>query len=116
MTKPPNYDQDPAFEEIIDVLIEKTKQGKIRWEATGKQSIFVSAVKGARTFTVGLVHYVDPDGRQSVDPTLSVADSDGELLFEMQKEEVRPLYSLAKRVALHIDERVSETLDVLHGV
>ena len=104
--RPPNYDA------LIVALIEKTKDGKLDWQETANPDLFIAAVKGKQTFEVDSIS----NGSYVV---LRAKDEEGKQLFQTPSEPVAlggdliKLYSVAQRVAMHLDERVGSSIDLV---
>lgn len=106
------FDQDPDYDSLVKLLIAQTKNEKLRWEPTAKENMYVCAVKGQRTFIlIGSSHET---------AVLQVADPDGTVQFVISDTHDRVslwvLYSLARRQAEKIDEKVHDTLKLLESL
>jgi hypothetical protein len=104
--------QELKFDPIIETLLEKTKEGKLRWQETAEEGTYLAAVKGQRTFAISL------DWNATSGPIrLVVRDVEGKAFLDARFSYANPiareLYDLAGRIALNLDEKVDETLQVL---
>ncbi|HMD99788.1 MAG TPA: hypothetical protein VKM93_20970 [Terriglobia bacterium] len=118
---------DVALKQEIDAnplttaLVEKTKAGRIGWQATANENTFIASVGGDTTLRLTLESVVDfdPYGQpESYDvPVLCLLDSKGKTLWEVHSREVKgglwPLYKLAQRIANKVDEKVEALMEAL---
>ena len=118
LTKDLNYDA------LVDSLLEKSLAGKIQWAETAEEDTFVAAVKGQQTFQVsakfGGVHLRDNELEQDVVTKLKVRGFEGKTIIDCretgQSSSLFELFSVAKRIALRIDERIDESLELLNSL
>jgi hypothetical protein len=132
-------DTEPQYQELIEALIEKTREGKINWEETAQPNTYIAAVKGERTFEIAgklgqfaTVHTggIAGDGYRGKVPLeggmvektiyrLTVKDKDGKEVLSTPDysinsiDSARKLYELAKRLAERVDERIDTTLELI---
>jgi hypothetical protein len=114
-----NLEKQPGYEQIINALVKKTKEGKLRWQETAQERTFLAAVKGQRTFeisqdwvdTTERIRLVirDVDGRPFVEQVFNITGP----RLDAIANEVRNLYECAKRIALDVDEKVDDTVQLL---
>ena len=111
---------DPNVEVLVEKLIEKTREGKLGWEQTAADDVFIAAVKGVQSFQIR---------REAVEPfsgpfrfTLVVKDRDGNAAIEHSEAPIKTAYGagpleqlflIAKRVACRVDEKIEESLQLL---
>jgi hypothetical protein len=137
-----DFEKEPDYEKIIDALIEKTKQGKLRWHETADEHTFLAAVKGQRTFAISQVGAEEESGSTSITPwddaterfQLVIRDVDGQAFVEKTfrvappgsigssgsestysetADKAKDLYETVRRVVLNVDEKVDETVQLL---
>ena len=115
-------DLDPA--PLVQELVEKSKSGKLKWEATADRRAFVVSVGGNTTFRIRLVEGTDYDefGQpQSVQiPVLIMLDEKGNTLWEIRSGDVKAkgpglseLFSMARRIGNKLDERIGSAISAL---
>ena len=115
---------DPNYEILVEKLIEKSLAGKLKWQETAEDDTFVTAVKGRQTFHVsaqfGGLHLRDNEVEQDVVTKLEVHGFEGKIIIDFretgQSSSLFELFSVAKRVALRIDERIDESLELLNSL
>ncbi len=108
----------PDYDKIIDALVEKTKQGKLRWQDTAEESTYLAAVKGQRTFEISCDSDASPPQIRLV-----IRDVDGKAFLDigspyhsptgLATSKLKELYELAGRIALNLDEKADETVQLL---
>jgi hypothetical protein len=130
-----DFENEPDYEKIIDILVEKTKEGKLLWHETAEERTFLAAVKGQRTFQISQVGgeesgststadwddaterfqlvIRDVDGRAFVEKTFRVGPPGSESADSEAADKARSLYELVRRVALDLDEKIDETVQLL---
>lgn len=97
---------------FVDFLVEATRSGKLKWEATADVNEFAAGVKGKykaivaqRTRSSGFETYVDEQ--------LTLRNVDDRELIDINSNEyrsVRDLYELARRNALNVDAALDEIM------
>lgn len=106
------FDQDPDYDALVKMLIAQTRNEKLRWEPTARENMYVCAVKGQKTFIVL--------GGSNETAILQVADPSGKVQFVVNDTGDRislwVLYTLARRQAEKIDEKVHDTLKLLENL
>lgn len=114
----PEQDLDPT--PLVKALIEKTKAGKLKWEATANANLFIASVGGDTTLKVDLetVEEEWPDGSERTDvPILCLLDQKGKTLWKIRPYEVQgglwTLYKLAQRIGNKLDERMAALIEDL---
>jgi hypothetical protein len=103
----PVKELDPT--RLVNVVLEKTKAGKLTWEETAGKNTFIASVGGDTTLEI-------EQGREWDDPdTLRLLDEDGQLLWVIDAPQplIGELLQLARRIALRVDEKVDALLDTL---
>ncbi|OHB68748.1 MAG: hypothetical protein A2V70_01795 [Planctomycetes bacterium RBG_13_63_9] len=104
-----DLDKEPDYNVLLQALIDKTKAGKLRWEETADEDTFVAAVKGQRTFEVS--------GKDAPQFVVAVRDEEGKVFFQTPASSMaRELFLLARRVALHVDEKIDSTMVLLENL
>ena len=97
---------------LLNTILEKTQAGKLKWDDTPDEDIFLASVEG-NTFKVQrkLLHAKDTVHRY----TLSLLDQSGKLVWEIEEPWAltKEVFVLARRVALKVDERVDALIGTL---
>lgn len=109
---------EQRFKEIIDKLISSTKQKKIKWEVTERETEF-KVVLGSSMVTTD--NWLLETGVMCVDLTLWNSNKEvaGRIAFENDEkeekdyEELLVLYTLAKNSYYLVDETFAEILNKL---
>ena len=97
----------PDYQKLFQTLLNKTEAGKLRWEETASEDTFLAAVKGQQSFELRPV-----PGSASIH--LTVRDAAGKVLFEVNEGGAgRELYKFARRLALRIDDKLENSLELL---
>ena len=92
---------------LLNAILEKTKAGKLKWEETADEDVFIASVGGDTTLKV------------SKEPgllvKLSLLSEQGKTVWEVTdlSYELDELFRLARRVALKVDEKVEALLETL---
>ena len=97
-------DLDPT--PLVEALIEKTRAGKLKWEATAAPNTYISSVGGNTTLEIDDDEYL----------TLSLTDSQGKTFMVISTSEapgLRVLARLARRIANKVDERMQALIEVV---
>ena len=97
---------------LLNTLITKTLAGKLKWQETANEAVFLVSVGGNTTLRIrqefnrsaGYYYHV-----------LSLLDENGKLIWEIEEPSVliEQLFVLARRVALKVDERVEALMETL---
>ncbi len=110
----------PDFDVLIEMLLVKTRSGKLDWQPTAGEDTYVAAVKGQRTFEISkeerLQNVMMGAGVASRHPmcTMKVRGPDGELLIETTPSNLSDqLFEVARRLALRVDENIDSTVQLL---
>jgi hypothetical protein len=107
---------------LVKTILEKTRVGKLRWEATAKENVFIASVGGNTTFKIYLDRGEDfnpvTNSFETIEfPVLSLLDEKGKTLWEIRPGHVEggldPLFAMARRVANKLDERMEALIGVL---
>ena len=112
---PTDFERPPDYDALVVALIEKTKVGKLDWQETASPNLFIAAVKGKQTFEVDLVSH----GVPILKVVLRVKDEEGKQIFETPPQDFHvggaldDLFSIARRVAMHLDERIGASIDLV---
>lgn len=106
-----DLDKQPDYDALFDALVEKTKAGKLDWQETAEEGTFVAAVRGEKTFRVTQI----ADGAMIV---LEVVNTDGKVLVNAfsPSPAAKELYSLARRIALRLDENIDAAMQLLDSL
>jgi hypothetical protein len=109
---------DPKALRLFQEVLDKTKADRIRWEPTAKENEFFSVLPSGNVLAVSLWDernsWGDPTGTDAV---LTLAADNQELLLRVTPgvegigiSQMIELYELARRRALHVNDRVDEVL------
>lgn len=106
---------------LVAALIDKTKAGKIKWEATAEESTFIATLGGDTTLRIYLITVEDFDGygnpSSGLIPELRLLGDNGKLLWEISNHRVNgelwPLFQLAQRIGNKLDERMATLMETL---
>ena len=136
--QPLDKELDPT--PLVNAIIEKTKAGRLKWEATANPSTFIASVGGNTTLRIQLettdeVRYeqvgpvsnppnriiipetLDRRVREVQVPVLSLLDDKGRTLWEISNRDVMgnldPLFRLARRMGNKLDERMEALMEVV---
>ena len=114
MSNPTQYEQDPDYDRLVEMLIQKTKDGKIDWQETAVTERYVASIQGVRSLVVERIENGDED-EYSQTLKLSGTDSNGRTLFShfLDTPSTQTLFELARRVATKEDDRLREVVDLL---
>ena len=115
------FDKDLDPSPLVATLIDKTKAGKLKWEPTAAENVFIASVGGGTTLRIYLTTStgIDDNGQpESIQvPELRLLDEKGRLLWEIGAYQVKgglsPLFGLAQRVANKLDERMASLMEAL---
>ena len=112
--------------DILTTLLERTRQNKVSWQTTADESAFVAVLgKASVIIEENTSSYVTLIG-EHVEPgvILRVLDSEGRNLEQLHvgyreggewAEQLRELYSEAKRIALGVDSQLDDLLKELQA-
>ena len=103
--------EDTKAQEFFEGVLSKTRAGRIRWQPTAEDAVYIAAIGGQ--FTLSLWRYEanhglalkDHDGRVL---TTITSDSDG-----IHENDIRDLYETARRQALRVDDKIDQVLGEL---
>ena len=108
------------YRELIDKIIERTNEGKIKWETTSDSLKFLCKI-GDRTVVVySYVYNFNPTGMDLNCISFEILDFFGEKIdgiyvdeSELDFAKMTDLYDMARRNALRIDQTIRDLLDAL---
>ncbi len=99
---------------LVNTILEKTKAGKLKWEATAIGDVFIASLGGNTTLKIKLVTYEGEDYDQ---PELCLLDDKGKTDWEISNSQVKgglwPLFNLARRIGNKVDEKMETLMEVL---
>ena len=109
---------------LLTAILEKTRAGKLKWDETADEDIFLVSVGGNTTLKVQrkLRAQADSINRRLLGAgdavhhyTLSLLDENGKLIWEIEEPWAltKELFVLARRVARKVDERVDALMGTL---
>ncbi len=110
-----NLEKDIDPTPLIDVLVSKTKEGKLKWEPTASEDAFIASAGGDHTLKI----YLDAEEYAPYEefPVLALLDSKGKTLWKvtpaMVKSGLWPLFKLAQRIAHKLDDRIAGLVETL---
>lgn len=115
-------DLDPT--PLVATLVEKTKAGRLKWEPTATENVFIASVGGGTTLRIYLANEQVPDEYGGLDtveaPELRLLDEKGKMLWEILPRQVKgglwPLFRLAQRIANKLDERMASLMETLQNL
>ncbi len=118
-------DLDPT--PLVQELVEKSKSGRLKWEATADRRAFVVSVGGNTTFRIRLVDTTDVDvfGQpENVQiPMLTMLDEKGNTLWEIRSGDIKAkgpvlsdLFTTARRIGNKLDERMGAAISALRDL
>ena len=118
-----NFDEKIAH--LIDVLLEKTVQGKVSWESTANNDTFATALG---LYGISISRYVSRPVIYTVEEReifiLTFLDKNGEL-FDSRVDDsssfndynrLKELFTLARRSANNVDESLDNLLQELQRI
>lgn len=103
----PTKELDPS--RLVSTILDKTKAGKLRWEETADENVFLTSVGGNTTLRIR-----QSDAFMGSD-TISLLDENGKLLWVISDPQplIGELCQLARRIALRVDEKVEAFMETL---
>jgi hypothetical protein len=118
------FDKDLDPTPLVTTLIDKTKAGRLKWEPTAQENVFIASVGGGTTLRIYMTTAQIPDdygGLDTVDvPELRLLDEKGKMLWEIHSSQPKgglwPLFKLAQRVANKLDERMASLMETLQNL
>jgi hypothetical protein len=115
------FDKELDPTPLVTALIEKTKSGRLKWEPTAMENVFIPSVGGGTTLRIYLTsqdtvgNFGQPETEEV--PELRLLDEKGKMLWEIHSHQVKdglwPLFRLAQRVANKLDERMASLMEAL---
>ena len=110
--------QDPKALELFQEILKKTEAGKLAWDTTANEDEFVAIILGKYTLT--LKPYSDRLGVRYDSPSITLQDEKQNVIVHIHSniegvtdDALRQLQVLARRSALHTDERIDQILEEL---
>lgn len=112
----PSELQGLDYEPFVQALLEKTREGKLRWEETADEDAFLVSIRGEQTVEIrSAPSILVNDNRYEV----VVRDREGKVLFDfsaLQRSTAASLYQQAKRIASRIDEKLDSSLQLVKSL
>jgi hypothetical protein len=109
---------DPAH--VVAALLEKTRIGKLKWEAAPTEETFHVNIGGHTYLRVFLVKIQQRNAMGDMElytiPTLNMLDEKGRVIWSVdsrQLSEIRELHRQAQNRADRVDERIAVLMDTL---
>ncbi len=109
--------QQPDPNLLVESLIKKTESGKIKWEATARDDIFIASIGGQATLKISWRDEIAAD--ESSGPNLRLLDESGRTIWRIEAldlgapEKLEHLYSLAQKIGNRVDEKVTALMEAL---
>jgi hypothetical protein len=107
---------DPKFRTLIHKLLERSKGGKVQWEATAVEGVYQAAFP---QYSVKIYSRPNPNV-VATDYILEVADNEGQVIDEIRDtdfpdeyENMRDLFNCARSVGLGLDRALDSILAAL---
>lgn len=113
--------KEPDYDALIEKLIDLSLAGKLSWQETADENVFLAAVRGVQTFVISRGErkekYIIAVGSHHMF-RLTVQDQEGIRLFEHEADtpDFRNLFDLARRVGSRLDDKLDSTLQLLNGL
>jgi hypothetical protein len=118
MTSGVSIRSDPA--NVVNVLLEKTRSGRLKWEAAPQEDTFQVNIGGHTYLRVFLVKSQQRNAMGDVEahtvPTLHMLDEKGRVIWTVDSRsvsETRELHRQAQSRADRVEERIAVLLDTL---
>ena len=110
---------DPAH--VVAALLDKTRSGKLKWEAAAAEETFHVNIGGHTTLRIFLVKSQQRNAMGDLEmftlPTLNMLDEKGRVIWSVDSRtvnEVRELHRQAQNRADRVDERIAVLMDTLN--
>src|SRR5208282_5188407 len=110
--------QDPKALELFQEILKKTEAGKLAWDTTANEDEFVAIMLGKYTLT--LKPYSDRLGGRYESPSITLQDEKQNVIVHIHMniegitdDTLQQLQVLARRSALHTDEKIDQILEEL---
>ena len=105
---------DPKFETLIHKLLERSKEGKVEWEATAVEGVYQAA------FPHYSVKVYSEPSQEGMDYVLQIADEEGVVIDEVRDTDfsgeynnMRELFNCARSSGLGLDRALDSILAAL---
>ena len=109
--------EDTKAIEFFQGVLSKTRAGRIRWQPTAEDRAFIAAIGGQFTLSVWQYENRDADMFPFTRHALAIKDQDGRVLATIAtgetgivESEISELYEMARRQALHVDDKIDQAL------
>jgi hypothetical protein len=106
---------DPKFLTLIHKLLERSKRGKVQWEATAAEGVYQAAFP---QYSVKI--YSLPGDMGELDYILQLADDEGQVIDEIRDTDfpnefnnMRDLFNCARSIGLGLDRALDSILAAL---
>lgn len=110
--------QDPKALKLLQEILKKTEAGKLAWDTTANEDEFVAIMLGKYTLT--LKPYSDRLGVRYESPSITLQDEKQNVIVHIHSniegitdDALQQLQVLARRSALHTDEKIDQILEEL---
>jgi hypothetical protein len=114
---------DPKALRLFTEIIAKTAQGRLPWESTADEYVFIATVTDKYVFIIRPYEYLDPhSGEPRGYPSIIFKDPDRELMAinssveGVSGRDLEILYEAVKRQALKIDEKIDDVLSQIENL
>ncbi|MBM3943753.1 MAG: hypothetical protein FJ316_12760 [SAR202 cluster bacterium] len=112
------------FAPLVKQLIEKSEEGKLKWQPTANRKAFIVSVSASVSFMVSVQDPVATTVGGGLSPvngeavTLTLFDANGQPVWDIhqrnvQRVSLRDLYDSARRIGNNVDERLVGALSAL---
>jgi len=111
--------EDLKAQQLFEEVLQKTETGRIRWEPTAKENLFIAPIGGQFTLAVSENAREDGYGNEYTQVVLVLKDKERELITVTTDIEgvedfrMRQLYELARRLANKVDDQIDKVLGEL---
>jgi hypothetical protein len=104
---------------LLERLLNKSREGKLKWEPTADRRAFVVSIGGKETFKIYQTEEQGPNGWGGFDTydveRLQMLDEKGKILWHISSPRgpLSELYKLAQRIGNQLDQRLNDAISIL---
>jgi hypothetical protein len=119
------FEKDINPNPLVSALIEKTKEGKLKWQPTSLEDTFIVSIGGGSTLRISLVQEWTTDDYgnevQITNPRLVLLTEKGTTLWTINDSDVVgtelwTVFKLARRIANKVDEKLATVMGYLENL